>query len=327
MGSGSRKRDRTARLLKLQVLLWQSPHGITIGEMARKCTVSERTIFRDLKALESELNVPLWEEGSKRGLLEGYFLPPVNLTLLEAINIFLASRLMLQHLQVYNPHIVSTFMKINTIVPQPLRRHVQDTIDYMETLPINERRFKNFEKLTNAWLSHHQVKFNYQEMGDDTTERIVDPYFIEPSLWGHSSYVIACDHQTKTICYFKTDQIISNVVILDETYETPPDFNINNYYDYAFGVFTGEETLNIKLRFHPRVSKMIKRTVWHPSQVVEQQLDGSIIMTLKTRNAIYLRGWILGWGMNVEVLEPKMLRNQIIRIITALRSIYTTEKK
>jgi predicted DNA-binding transcriptional regulator YafY len=241
MVPGARKRDRTARLLKLQVLLWHSPNGLTIIDMARKCSVSERTIFRDLKAIESELNVPLWGEGSKRGVLEGYFLPPVNLTPQEAINIFLASRMMLQHLQIYNPHIVSTFMKINTIVPQPLRRHVRNTIEYMEMLPKNERRFKNFEKLTEAWLSHRKVKFSYQEMGEESTDHIIEPYFIEPSLWGHSSYVIAYDHRIKDINTFKTDQIISDVVIQEGTYETPPDFNINDYYDYAFGIFTGKE--------------------------------------------------------------------------------------
>ena len=71
-----RKRDRTARLLRLQVLLAQSPLGLNIKEIAFKCYVSERTAYRDLKALEYEVGIPIWERGSKRGIVEGHFLYP-----------------------------------------------------------------------------------------------------------------------------------------------------------------------------------------------------------------------------------------------------------
>ena len=57
------KTDRTARLLKVEHLLYQNPKGLMIEEIARLCGVSKRTTYRDLKALESELSVPIWEEG------------------------------------------------------------------------------------------------------------------------------------------------------------------------------------------------------------------------------------------------------------------------
>ena len=81
--------DRTARLLKLQILLWQYPDGIKISEIARLLSVSSKTVYRDMNALEHELKIPIWEEGSKRGIAEGYFLPPIHFTLPEAVNILL----------------------------------------------------------------------------------------------------------------------------------------------------------------------------------------------------------------------------------------------
>ena len=94
MSKTFQKRDRTARLLKLQLLLSQYPNGIRVEKIAEKCSVSKRTAYRDLIALESELGVPLWEEGNKRGVAEGYFLPPIRFTQIEAANLFLAIRLL-----------------------------------------------------------------------------------------------------------------------------------------------------------------------------------------------------------------------------------------
>src|SRR5208283_4088569 len=97
------KRDRTARLLYLQILLWHHSQGIDVKEIARSCAASVRTTYRDLVALESELKVPIWQERSKRGLMEGHFLPPVAFRQEEAINIFIASRLMQNYSYLYNP--------------------------------------------------------------------------------------------------------------------------------------------------------------------------------------------------------------------------------
>ena len=110
-----RQRDRTARLLYLQILLWHHSQGIDVKEIARSCATSLRTVYRDLVALESELKVPIWQEGSKRGLMEGYFLPPIAFRQEEAINIFIASRLMQNYSYLYNPSVISTFMKLSSI--------------------------------------------------------------------------------------------------------------------------------------------------------------------------------------------------------------------
>jgi predicted DNA-binding transcriptional regulator YafY len=47
-------------------------------------------------------------------------------------------------------------------------------------------------------------------------------------------------------------------------------------------------------------------------------------MTLKVRNTVDFRGWILGWGENVEVQEPRSLRNQMKDILDSTRKLYKT---
>ena len=327
MGERRGKRDRTARLLRLQVLLWQNPDGLKIEEIARKCSVSTRTAYRDLEALESELDVPIWEDGSKRGITEGYSLPPIPFTLAEAAIIFLSARLMQNHSGHYEPNIASTFMKLNSIVPPPLRKQIQNTINWTEKQPRNEKRTYIGQRLFEAWVSQRQVMIRFQDLTEpEPTERIIEPYFIEPAIPGHSSYVVAYCHLEKSIRAFKTN-CIEDIHVLADTYEIPPDFDAIDYLSSAWGIPVEKEVETIKLHFKSGLSRRITEVIWHPSQVIEPQNDGSVIMTLRVSNTYDFRSWVLGWGDEVEVLEPEILREQIIKTNKASLAIYTGKQQ
>ena len=60
-------------------------HGARIEDIARTVGMSKRTVYRDLKALEGELGMPLWSEGGRWGVEGSGFLPPLKLTRAEAM--------------------------------------------------------------------------------------------------------------------------------------------------------------------------------------------------------------------------------------------------
>ncbi|MDD5703565.1 MAG: transcriptional regulator [Dehalococcoidales bacterium] len=323
MGGVYGRKDRTARLLKLQLLLHQNPRGLDIEEIARKCSVSRRTAYRDLEALESELGVPVWEERNKRGIAEGYFLPPITFTVVEAMNIFLAARLVQNFSFQYSPNMASTFMKLNAIIQPPLKQQIQNTIDYMEKLPLDEQKTSNFNRLTQAWLSQRRVKIQYQALADTgPRERIIEPYFIEPSFSGHSSYVIAYSQPDKKIETFKIDCITSNVAIQPETYQIPADFNAIDYLSSAWGPHADGEPENVRLHFNPKMCQVITATRWHSSQQAEIQEDGSVIMKFKVHITPDFVIWVMGWGSTVKVLEPQTLKDHVARIARAMVKLY-----
>jgi proteasome accessory factor B len=307
------------------MLLWQHPQGLSIEELASRCSISKRTIYRDLIALETELEVPIWEDKEKRGIVEGYYLPPISFTLSEANNIFIAARLMQQFSPAYDSNIISTLMKLNTIVSLPLRKQIRKTLDFMERQPQDSRLIYNFNKLVQAWLSQHKVRITYQNLVDeeDPVERIIEPYFIEPSMIGGTSYVIAFCHHKKSICAFAISYIIGNVIIEPDTFEIPDDFNAIDYMNSAWGIYSeNKEIETVKLHFKPKISKSIVNIKLHSSQKTEMQRDGSVIMTLKVRDTIQFFGWILAWRDKVEVLEPEVLRNEICAVARSLLNKY-----
>ena len=321
----NKRRDRTARLLKLQILLWQYPRGLNIEEIMQKLSVSKKTVYRDLKALESELGVPIWEEGTKRGIVEGYFLPPINFTPIEAVNIFLAARLMQSLIPHYAPGVVSSFMKLDSIVPSPLRKRIQQIIEYMENQSRDPRKESNFNKIAEAWLSQRRVKILFQEPSDEKPiERIIDPYFIEPVAPGIGNYIIGYCHYKKSIASYPIGRIIGSVSIEDDTYDIPKDFK---YQDYPWLTppwsfpNTGE-LKHVKLLFNPEVNRVITDITWHPPQKLETKDDNSIVMTIELPLNVNIIAWILGWGNNVKVLEPLSLSVQISNIAKSIVDLY-----
>jgi predicted DNA-binding transcriptional regulator YafY len=318
------KKDRTARLLKLQMLFSQYPLGIELAQIALKCSVCQRTVYRDLKTLEYELGIPLWFKDGKYGVAEGHFLPPVTFTSEEAMNIFLAARLMQNLSFQNNPSVTSTFMKLSNIVPPPLRQKIQNTLEYMNKQPVNQRKLDVYNKLTNAWLTQHVVTIRYLELyGKEPVIHTIEPYFIEPSIVGHSNYVIAYCRDMQHISPFKMDAVIGDVIVSPETYNVPADFNAADYIGSEWDIHVHQALETVKLRFNNKIIHRILETTWHPSQTVEVQPDGSIVMTFKIRDVAYFRAFILGFGDDVEVLEPETLREQMKSLVSSLNKIYS----
>ena len=320
------KTDRTARLLKVEHLLYQNPKGLTVKEVTRLCNVSKRTIYRDLTALESELGVPIWEERGKRGIVEGYILPPIHLSLPEALNIFLAARLMLNYARRYDPNTASVFVKLNSIVPAPLRDEIQKILNWMQAQPKDEKYLRILATLAEAWVSRRCVKISYKALYENKPmERIIEPYFIEPAAAGHSSYVIGYCHRTKALRTFKIERI-ETAETIPESYQIPSSFNANAYLGSSWGIVVDGEVKTIKLKIDdPEIVRIMEETRWHPSQLLESQSDGSVIMTLRVTTTVELQSWILGWGEKVKVLEPKELQEAIVKTAKAMLSGYGQE--
>lgn len=316
------KTDRTARLLKVEHLFCQNPKGFTAQEIADKCGVKKRTAYRDINALEFEVGLLFWKDGPRWRLMEGQVLPPIRLTRPEALNIFLAARLMLSYAHRYDPNVASIFTKLNSIVQPPLRDEIQKTLDWMRQQAYSEKYLRTLSTLVEAWLSRRQVKISYWELeADKPAERIIDPYFIEPSAISHAVYVIAYCHSESKLRRFKIERIEA-IEATSVSYAIPPNFDANVYFGSAWGIVVEGEVKTVKLKFTPELARIMLETKYHPSQIVETQPDGSLIMTLEVGNTLELYSWIMGWGEKVEVLEPQELRREMIRSTRAMLGVY-----
>lgn len=317
---------KTERLLKIWILLLNNPSGYTAKELAGKFDVNERTIYRDFITLGLDLAVPVYDDNKRWKIDDSHFLPPIRFTLPEALNIFLAARLMLNYSHRYDPNVDATFTKLSAVLPQALAEQVHKTMDWMQKLPKDEKHIRILATVSEAWISQRQLKITYRSLvAQKAMERIIEPYYIEPAAPGHASYVIGYCHLKDALRIFKIERI-ETAEVTSETYVIPPDFDANEYLGSSWGIVVEEEVKTVRLRIESQdIMRIMGETIWHPSQVLEKQKDGSMIMTLKVTDTYELLSWILGWGEKMEVLEPPEIREAVIETAEAMLDVYQAE--
>ena len=80
---------------------------------------------------------------------------------------------------------------------------------------------------------------------------------------------------------------------------------------HAFGIIY-EEPVSIRIYFTPQQAPYIRERQWHPSQQVEEQEDGGIILSLYAGGFYETKSWVLSHGEDARVIEPESLRQAIL---------------
>ncbi len=316
--------DRKARLLDVLYLFTSNPNGIHPRKIAERCGVSLRTTYRDLQALQDQMHVPLWQENKTRlwGMTPGTYLPPVAFSRPEAMAIFLAARLLLAQHRVYNPDVATMFRKLSGILDVPLREEINKTLEWMEKRKADERLVSTLNVLTDCWLRRKRARIRYWTLGRaEAVDRIIEPYFIHPSVVSNATYVIGFCHRRNRVLVFRLDRI-EDIRVLDEEYEVPGDFNANVYLSPYFDITTAGEPHTVKLRFDARVARIAHETVWHDSQVTQPQTDGSAVVSMKLAITPDVVSFVLGWSDMVQVVSPASLRRSVARAARRIQEMY-----
>jgi proteasome accessory factor B len=80
----------------------------------------------------------------------------------------------------------------------------------------------------------------------------------------------------------------------------------------------------VRLRFAPSVAARVREATWHPTQVVEEAADGSLVWRARVAGTVEIRLWILSWGDEVEVLAPEALREDVASTLRRALGQYGT---
>ena len=222
------KRDRTARLLNVVAILQaHGQTGVTPSEIARRTGTSRRTVYRDLQAIQRELAMPVWSDSGRWGMEGAAFLPPLRLTLQEAMAVFLSARLVTRFMDKHDPHLASAFTKLKEAVPAALGAQVERTIMDLADRPLDADYNRHVEDLTRAWAERRPVRFTYAPAAYGGAEppprtAIVRPYLLEPSLATHALYLIGWDEDRGAMRTFKVERI-RDLAMLPRTFEEPEE--------------------------------------------------------------------------------------------------------
>jgi predicted DNA-binding transcriptional regulator YafY len=316
---GTTKRDRTARLMRVARLLEGNPGGMRPKDIAERLGMSVRNVYRDLKALESEVGLPIWAADGRWGVDAEAFLPPLKLTLQEAMAVFLGARLMVRYADKYDPDLASAFEKLAAAMPESLRDHVGRSLEVLQEAPRDATFSDNVRQLTRAWAEHRVVEIDYEGAAfegraGERSSRTVRPFLIEPSLQTHALYLIGWDEDRDAMRTFKIERI-REVRVTPRPFEPPEGASLERDLRRGWDIIADQPPVDIVLRFSPTVADRVLETTWHPLQKTERADDGSLLWRSTVSGVIEIRLWILSWGEDVEVLAPTALREQVREIL------------
>ena len=169
-----------------------------------------------------------------------------------------------------------------------------------------------------AILGMQLIVVRYTASGtDEPATRILCPYGI---LYGGRGWLVAHVERFPDMRLWRLDRIRS-VDLLDRNFERQEDFSLSRYASQSFGVFH-EEVQDIVLNFSPSAADDAANWVFHPSQTLEHQNDGSLIVRFRVGGLLELCWHLFTWSDSVTILSPSILRQKLGEMSTVLSMKY-----
>lgn len=329
----SRVMDASKRLRRLirVIDVLQSGQILNSQQLAERCRVSRRTIFRDLALLQdSGLSIHYDEQR------QGYFMPwrlsigPAPLTLPEALALQLvcqaardaSSGIPFQELA------VEAAEKIRATLPPKIQQTLASLGDSLEIRldPHNPlvQSEEHYRLTLRAVLERRQVRIEYDSASEQKRiSTAISPYRLLFSR--RSWYVIGRSSVHRSVRTFNIGRIAS-ARLLDSTYAIPPRFRLDKYLGDAWHLIREPKArARIQARFLPLVARNVAEIRWHRTQQVSWNDDGSITFTATVEGLTEVRWWLLGYGDQVIVESPPELRAQMAQIATRVLEAHRDE--
>ena len=305
--------EQMARQWRLLKQLEVSGIGLTAKEISENGEVSLRTAYRDLEDLQNS-GFPLYVENTESGkrwkLIDTFkskIPPPFTLT--ELLSLYLGLDLLrLLKGTVFAESVESLSKKVRAALsPQALAY-----IDRLQsTFRTGIRPYKDYGKFreliqqTNrAAMERRRIEIVYHALhSDEETLRKIDPYRIW--FFDGTLYIIGLCHLRSQIRTFVLDRI-KMLHLTDETFEVPEDFDLDKLMKHSFKVMK-DELYTVRVRISPAWSRYVGERIWHESQRIQKQVDGSIEITFHVAGLDEIRQWILSFGPEACAVEPPEL--------------------
>jgi predicted DNA-binding transcriptional regulator YafY len=173
--------------------------------------------------------------------------------------------------------------------------------------------------LLQAIWQERQLRFSYQR-GEVLVERIGNPLGLvaKGSVW----YLIA--QVEDDIRVYRASRL-QQVVITDQPYVRPPDFDLAAYWSQSSRDFKA----NIpRFSVIVRVAQEVAGHMHHPGRFIQAEPlappdeHGWVKIRLLFDVGEEACGYLLSFGTDLEILEPQELREQVIRLAEGIVAFY-----
>ncbi|MEN2786537.1 helix-turn-helix transcriptional regulator [Sphingomonas qilianensis] len=125
------------------------------------------------------------------------------------------------------------------------------------------------------------LRISYRRRQQDRpSERVVAPHGL---LLGVRRYLVARDTAKKAgapLQHYRVEEIYA-AEVLGESFDIDPAFNIRDHAAKGFGSHESAQHGDVVWRFSPDAADHARRFVFHPTQTVEDEADGSLLVRFR----------------------------------------------
>lgn len=179
-----------------------------------------------------------------------------------------------------------------------------------------------FEAIRKGMRARRVLAFEYRGLKDRRfLKRRVEPWQVAWVDGGWYLFGFDCKRQAERTFLLSR---MRKVVLGEESFERPEGYSLGGRLRGSFGVFGvgREKVFRVRLRFDGFAAQLVREREWHPSQKIEEDLEGGLVLELKLSSLEEVERWVLSWGSHVEVLQPARLRKRLREVGAVLMEKY-----
>lgn len=299
--------DKVIRIFKIIHAIQANP-GITATDLAFRCEVHIRTIYRDLEVISHF--APVTNEGRGTGyrFIGKFFLYPLDFNEQESLAFSLLPSVLNE--RKIPPGFHSAYDKVmGTHLKERSKQNglLENIADIIQMgTPAYRKESRNFlQPLIGAILEQRSIRAVYHsQLRNEITERKIDPYYLVPR--DQRFYLIGYCHLKGAIRTFRISRF--QEVELTAAAFDKGNFNIKQYLKNTWSIHRGTKNITFKVRFHPEVARYIKEEELFVRPRMSDEGDGTLLFEVTVNNEQEFTKWILQYGPNAEILEPLSAR-------------------
>jgi proteasome accessory factor B len=306
--------SRVSRIVSILTTL-QSGQKYSPADLENLLGVSRRTVFRDLKELQT-IGVPYKYDakGNCYHIDPKFFLPPIDLSLQEALSILMLVHKMRNHLPMpYKNSALLAGLKIENNLPADIRQYCQSSLAKITVAPDQHSTIKLLDDIYNtiqrAIRKKTVLQISYSslyEKADITTTLYPYHLLYKKRAW----YVIGRSGFHNSVRTFNLGRI-QKTETLDKCFTGGENFDVQEYLGRAWCLIPEGKLYDIKLLFSPMVAQNVAEVQWHSTQQAIWNEDGSVTLSFRVDGLGEIGWWILGYGDQVRILAPAALRRRL----------------
>jgi predicted DNA-binding transcriptional regulator YafY len=85
------------------------------------------------------------------------------------------------------------------------------------------------------------------------------------------------------------------------------DAEVDKFIQSGYGIFLGDKTRTVKIRFTGKAAQIVRTQTWHPSQKRIQNENGEVELSFEAANLTEVLSKVLSFGSSAAPLAPEEL--------------------